>query len=187
MHPFDVLVVLCGVTGSLMVLGSLLLLYRGVIQLEAKVQGTAIEAEFKNQLRVNIRNPALGLFGIGFAFFALALFESHPHDLGPGDLVQLEGNVSLVGTDTVGNIATARIYGGDMPVPLPSNGRFFVSVRPVEHLILEVRAPGYQIWTDTIDPEQAKEGRVTLAIPPLKPASGTPLIDSLSGPETFKR
>jgi hypothetical protein len=172
-----------------MVVGSLLLLYRGVIQLEAKVQGTALEAEFKDQLRVNIRNPALGLFAIGFAFFALALFEAHPQDFHPGDLVQLEGNVTLVGADTVGSAISARVYGGDWPVPLPSNGRFVVSVRPVERLFLEVKAPGYQpsLWTATIDPEQVKEGRIELNIPTLKPASGIPLVEQVRSPPDLSR
>jgi hypothetical protein len=181
MHSFDLLVMLCGATGALMVIGSLLLLYKGVIQLETKVGGTSIEADFKNQLRVNIRNPALGLFGIGFAFFALALFESHPRNLGPGDLFELEGKIHLVGDDTVGNVVSARIYSGDWPVPLPSTGEFIVSVRPIEHLFLEVRAPGYQpsLWTVPINPEGAKEGHVVLTLPALKPAAGTPLIEHI--------
>ena len=61
-----------------MVIGSITLLYKGAIQLSEMNTGHALEAEFKNQLKVNVRNPALGLFVIGFAFFGLALYFAKP-------------------------------------------------------------------------------------------------------------
>src|SRR5260370_41263064 len=80
---FDVVLILCGFTGLVMVVGSIALLYQGVIKLSERSTGTAIEAEFKNQLKVNVRNPALGLFAIGFAFFLLALYFARPREWEP--------------------------------------------------------------------------------------------------------
>src|SRR6266511_252143 len=71
---FDLILIMCGATGAVMVVGSILLLYQGVIKLSEQSTGRAVEAEFKNQLKINIRNPALALFAIGFAFFGLALY-----------------------------------------------------------------------------------------------------------------
>jgi hypothetical protein len=82
-NSFDSLLMMCGVAGVVMVVGSILLLYRGVIKLGEKSAGTALEAEFKDQLKINIRNPALGLFAIGFFFFVLALYFAKHEEGGP--------------------------------------------------------------------------------------------------------
>jgi hypothetical protein len=93
LNTFNLILIMCGATGAVMVFGSILLLYLGAIKLSKQDAGHALEAEFKNQLKVNIRNPALGLFIIGFVFFGLALFFAKPEGvnrrrtLTPGHIV----------------------------------------------------------------------------------------------------
>jgi len=80
---FDLILLMCGLTGVVLVVGSIVLLYQGVIKLAEKSAGSALEAEYKNYLKLNIRNPALGLFAIGFAFFFLAIYFSYHEESSP--------------------------------------------------------------------------------------------------------
>ena len=80
--PFEVILVLCAITGCIMVIASILLLYLGAIRLSEKGVGSALQAKYKNLLHIQVRNPALGLFAIGLAFFALALYFAKPEERG---------------------------------------------------------------------------------------------------------
>ena len=59
LNPFDLILMMCGATGLVMVVGSILMLYQGVIKLSSRASNHALEAEFRNQLKLYIRNPAL--------------------------------------------------------------------------------------------------------------------------------
>jgi len=69
-----------------------LLAISGVIKLSETSVGAAVEAEFQSQLKVNIRNPALGLFTIGFSFFVLALYFAK---LGEGGPLVVAGHLKI--------------------------------------------------------------------------------------------
>lgn len=157
----DTLVLLCAVTGLIMIVGSLLLLYRGVIKLSEKVSGSQIEAEFKDQLKVNVRNPALGLFVIGFAFFALALY------FGNVEVQPIEFRGVITGAEA--DHLKVRVRVDEWPVRVSSDGKILETVRPSleEKLSVEILAPGYQParWTVNIEPSDARRGRIVVKPP----------------------
>jgi hypothetical protein len=175
-NPFDLILVLCALTGAIMVLGSILLLYRGVIKLSERSSARALEAEFKNQLKINVRNPALGLFAIGLSFFALALYFAKP-DKGP---LVVTGH--LRAPDVEGIIV--RLRSEEWPITISSEGDIFTTIQPLERLSVEINAPRYRPpkWLHQITPDEASNGRVNIHMPDFQPTAGialnTPKLDN---------
>jgi hypothetical protein len=180
---FDLILIMCGATGAVMVIGSILLLYQGVIKLSERNSGRALEAEFKNQLKINIRNPALGLFAIGFAFFGLALYFAKPEG---GPLV-VSGNIKIADIDGL----VVRLKSEEWPITISSGGEISTTIQPLEKLSVVIEAPpGYRPsrWLHQIKPDEAKNGRIRIVdIPEFKLASGTALIKPKSdnSPQTI--
>src|SRR5258707_14925309 len=114
LKTFDLILIMCGGTGAFMVIGSILLLYQGAIKLSEKAGGNALEAEFKDQLKINVRNPALGLFAMGLAFFGLALYFAKPEG---GPLI-VSGLIKIGDTDAV----HVRMKSGEWPIEVSSGG-----------------------------------------------------------------
>ncbi len=173
-HPFELILVLCAATGAVMVVGSIVLLYQGVIKLGGKDSGRALEADFRNQLKINIRNPALGLFTIGLAFFGLALYYAKPAE---GPLV-VSGRIKIADIDGV----IVRLKSEEWPITLSSAGDIYTTVQPLEKLSVVIDAPGYrpQKWFHQIKPDEARNGRVEIAIPEFTRALGTVLTKPTS-------
>ena len=159
---FEIVILLCGVTGVVMVVGSMLLLYHGVIKLRERVSGTEIEAEFRNQLKINVRNPALALFLIGFLFFGLALYFAQPGEIAP---IKLTGHVEGADVDSI----TIRIKVAEFPVRVSSDGEITDTLRASLHekLSVEILAPGHKParWTNVIKPEDALRGVIIIQPP----------------------
>jgi hypothetical protein len=169
LSPFELIVIMCGVAGIVMVVGSILLLYQGAIKLHEKGSAHAIEAEFKNQLKVNVRNPALGLFAIGFAFFGLALYFAKP-ERGP---MVVSGQIKIA---DVGGILV-RLKSEEWPISVSSEGEIFTTIEPLEKLSVVIEAPGYRPpkWYHQIKPHEVKNGRIHINIPEFHAVSGTAL------------
>jgi hypothetical protein len=171
-NTFDSLLLMCGVAGIVMVVGSILLLYQGVIKLGEKSAGAALEAEFKDQLKINIRNPALGLFAIGFSFFVLALYFAKHEEGGP---------LVFTGHITVGDVngILVRLTSEEWPISVSSEGDIFTTLQPLEKLAVVIEAPGYRPakWFHPIRPDEAKNGRVEMKIPEFRPAVGIVLTN----------
>ena len=169
LNVFDFVVIMCGFTGMFMVIGSIYLLYRGVIKLGEKAAGSAIEAEFKNQLKVNVRNPALGLFAIGFSFFVLALYFAHPKE---DSLLVISGHIKVANADSI----LVKLKSEEWPILVSSEGEIFATVQPLEKLAVAIEAPGYtpRIWFHPIRPDETKNGHVEIH-PEFVAAPGTPL------------
>jgi hypothetical protein len=165
-NPFDTILIMCGATGAIMVLGSILLLYQGVIKLSERASGSALEAQFKDQVRINIRNPALGLFGIGFSFFLLALYFAKPQE---GRPVVLTGHIQIADAGGI----LVRLKSDEWPITVSSEGEIFTTVQPLEKLALVIEAPGYrpQKWIHQIRPDEAKNGHIQIATPQFTPAT----------------
>jgi hypothetical protein len=159
---FEIIVLLCGLTGVIMVVGSMMLLYHGVIKLREKVSGSEIEAEFRDQLKINVRNPALALFLIGFLFFGLALYFVQPREIAP---IKLTGHIEGVDADSI----TIRVKVAEFPVRVSSNGEIADTLRASLHekLSVEILAPGYKParWTNIVSPEDALRGRIVIDPP----------------------
>ena len=111
---------------------------------------------------VNVRNPALGLFVMGFMFFLLALWMVRPPDVNP---IEFRGEISGADADSL----TVRIKVDDWPVRVGSDGRIADTVRPnlVEKLSVEILAPGHTParWRKAIEAAQARKGLIEIRPP----------------------
>lgn len=76
MDTFDIVVILGALCGLLMVIGGMVLLYKGVITLNQASKQEAASLEFKKMLKITTHYPALGLFIIGLAFVIIAVVFS---------------------------------------------------------------------------------------------------------------
>ena len=65
MSVFDLVLLTGPICGILMVLGGIILLYKGAISLNVASEEGAFTVEFKNELRITTQYPALGIFVIG--------------------------------------------------------------------------------------------------------------------------
>jgi hypothetical protein len=169
LNTFDLILIMCGATGAMMVLGSIWLLYLGAIKLGGSGAGHALEAEFKNQVKINVRNPALGLFALGLAFFGLALYFAKPEG---GPLV-VSGQIKISDIDGV----IVKLKSEEWPITISSGGEIFTTIQPLERLSVVIDAPGYRPpkWFHQIKPHEAKNGRIEIDIPEFKLSSGTAL------------
>jgi hypothetical protein len=70
----DLLAVIGAGCALLMVVGSLVLLYRGAITLENANPEDAIKVEFQKVLNIQTRYPALGLFVVGIVFLVMTFW-----------------------------------------------------------------------------------------------------------------
>ena len=168
-NPFDLILIMCGATGVVMVVGSIFLLYQGVIKLSGRSSGRALEADFKNQLKINIRNPALGLFVIGLAFFGLALYFATPKE---GPLV-VSGTIRIADIEGV----IVRLKSEEWPITVSSGGEIYTTIQPLEKLSIVIDAPGYRPprWFHQIKPNEARNGHVEISVPEFERSSGTAL------------
>jgi hypothetical protein len=176
---FDLILVMCGTTGAVMVVGSIFLLYQGVIKLSEKSAGSALEADFKNQLKINIRNPALGLFAIGFSFFVLALYFAKNEEISPlvvtGHLKIADMNgieVKLIPDFRLNSDSESRKC--EWPIPVSTEGEISTTFQPLEKLVVDIEAPGYTPaqWKHPLHADEAKNGHFEMRPPEFKPAVG---------------
>src|SRR5205809_6057410 len=75
---FDAVIVITVVCGLLMVVGGMVLLYKGTITLKDSNPDEAIRIEFKHMINVTTRYPALALFVIGLVFTVVAYILPNP-------------------------------------------------------------------------------------------------------------
>ena len=94
MSPFDFIVIIGALCGLLMVLGGLLLFYKGVLTLQqVSKKGDAVSFEFQRVLKIQSRYPALAFFVFGLAFILLALYYARPS---PEPTITLLGSIENV-------------------------------------------------------------------------------------------
>jgi hypothetical protein len=75
MTTYDFAILGGTVCGIVMVVGGILLLYKGSIKLEVASKDPALSVEvFEKQFRLTTHAPALGLFAIGLLFVGLAIY-----------------------------------------------------------------------------------------------------------------
>ena len=72
MSTFDIVIILGGICGLCMVIGGLILLYKGAITLSQATPEEALSVEYKNMLKISTHYPALALFIIGLFFIIAA-------------------------------------------------------------------------------------------------------------------
>lgn len=129
----DYIAALCGL---IMVVGGIILLYKGIITLNQASSGKALTVEFKKEFRIYTQYPALGLFIIGIVFISLALYSSKTPTL------------TLSGRTTIDNNSIHKIIirsDTEFQLSVDSQGNIQGSMFPnLDHFELVIEASGYE-------------------------------------------
>jgi|GEM_PF-1670263 hypothetical protein len=157
MTTFDVVAMLGGICGLLMVVGGMLLLYKGVITLSQASKEEAVSLEFKNTLKVSTHYPAIGLFVVGLAFIITAIWFSRS----TAYQFKIVGHVK--GLES-GNPVQVLV---EMPASWNGeaydDGQIIASVTPkMDILVVRVIAPGYQERKIPIETKNSRLGELSL-------------------------
>ncbi len=141
MTPFDLIVILGGVCGTLMTLGGLLLLSRDsliLLKVAPRRRGTlsGIKLEFQG-LKVSTDYPAVGLFVIGLAFLGGSAWFARPAEVEP---LQIRGQVRSADPSVKIYVTTTK-----WSVDRQTDGHVRGTVYPnLEDLRVVVVAPGHE-------------------------------------------
>lgn len=158
MTPFDVIVIMGGFCGICMVIGGMLLLYKGIITLSQTSKDAAVTVEFKEMVKITTHYPALGLFVIGWVFIITSFIYAKPPTVKP---LAIKGRVIADDPTSV----SFRVYSGSGYLKPLSGGEINDTLVPqLNTLIIEITAPGYNPPTITraIDGNDLKKGEALL-------------------------
>ncbi|VAW44278.1 hypothetical protein MNBD_GAMMA04-78 [hydrothermal vent metagenome] len=137
---FEMVILIGAICGSIMVVGSMILLYRGVISLQAAAASEALSIELIDEIKLSTRYPALALFLIGFIFFISAAWFAQQGD---AKKLTLEGVVSS--PDELVDIEIHLSAGPWKQDVFGEEGAFSILFHPnIESLNATVIAPGYE-------------------------------------------
>lgn len=158
MTTFDVLVMLSGLCGVFMIVGAMVLLYRGIISLNRVSKQSALDVELKNMIKVTTHFPSLGLFIIGLVFIVSALMIAKS-DSTP---LRIKGNLKAADLSSITiRVSPAQTWS----IPASTSGTIEGTIIPVMYpLRIEVTAPGYDPSTQTmiVPAQNVKFGTISL-------------------------
>lgn len=135
MTTYDLAIFGGTLSGIIMVLGGIVLLYKGAIKLEVASKDPALTVEmFERKLKLTTHAPALGLFVIGLLFVVSAIYFAQTTAVKKIPVIGIAENVE-------GDISvTVR---SEWPVPA-HQGKVQHVIRPnLDVLWVQVSAPGY--------------------------------------------
>lgn len=153
MDVFSIAVIMAVLCGLAMVLGGILLIYKGAMTLAGTPAVDAITIEFKKQFKLNSQVPGVAFFIVGLLFVVVALWFCRP----PRP-IELEG----------------RFKGSDAPVTIVvSSPRWHLQpsstgvirgriVPDMTYLVVEAFAPGCEPLQEPIDTRKVMGGKVEL-------------------------
>jgi hypothetical protein len=153
MDVFSIAIVVAVICGLVMVVGGIVLIYKGAMTLAATPAVDAITIEFKKQFRLSSQVPGLAFFIVGLLFVVVALWFCRP----PRP-IELYGTVN-------GSQEHVQIIVSSQRWPLqPSstgeiNGRI---VPDMTYLLIEANAPGCDPIQEPIDTRRMKDGKIIL-------------------------
>ena len=135
MATYDLAIIGGTVSGIIMVLGGIVLLYKGAIKLEVASQDPALTVEmFERKLKLTTHAPALGLFVIGLLFVVSAIYFAQTTTVKEIPVVGVTENIEDI-------TVTVR---SEWPVPA-HQGRVQHVIRPnLDVLWVLISAPGYK-------------------------------------------
>ena len=162
MTPFDYIVISGGICGLFMVIGGMVLLYKGNVTLSQTAKDEAVSLEFKKMVKITTHYPALGLFVIGLAFIIVSAAISKPKEREVIPLA-IKGHVNAADPSSV-TIFVSSIQGGLRPL---TGGEIDDTIRvypDLKTLRVEITAPGYDppTKTTTIQSSDIKKGSASL-------------------------
>jgi len=138
---FNIVVFIGAICGLAMVIGSMILLWKGSIVLHnANNADCGLSIELLKEIKVTSRNPAVGLFIIGLLFFVVsALFAQK------GAIAEFELSGKIKSSTDVSGVEIHLIAGPWKRDVLDSTGVFSEIYYPnVNKLRVKIIAPGYE-------------------------------------------
>lgn len=142
MPTFDMILLIGAACGLIMVLGSLLLLWKGAITLQEASSKDALDVRILDQVKISTRYPALGLFTIGLLFVLMSAYFSQPQEV---KRFKLSGKVTAEGATAFNKVVTIEVVAGPWTIKPLSSGQVDVPIYPnLDSLMITIRAPGYE-------------------------------------------
>lgn len=137
MDPFDILTIIGGACALLMVLGAMILLYKGTITLSKADPKDALSIQYKKLINVQTRYPALALFIIGLAFLGLSLYLSKTNSERPFEVLGKLKSDNPEAAVIIGSVAMLQTNPS-------SDGGIDALIYPrVDAIKIEIVTPGY--------------------------------------------
>ena len=154
MDTFKIILLISALCGMFMVLGGIVLLYRGALSLANVADQSALTVEFKKELRISTQYPALAFFLIGLLFMALSLWvgRSEPHK------IVIRGQ-----TTNVDEPIKVTIHARSWNSGLEHQKNFSETIdATVDTIEVEISAPGYKNTLRTLELDRLKNGLADL-------------------------
>lgn len=154
METFDIVLIASSLGGIIMVLGGILLLYKGAISLSNVSGEEGFTFEFKRELRISTQYPALGIFIIGLLFVALPVLTGKPEFCKltvKGKAVNVSEPISLT------------LKASSWKSSMQHTGEVLETFYPnVDTIQIVVSAPGYKSQIKTVQISSLKDGMANL-------------------------
>lgn len=166
-----------------MVVGGMVLLYKGTITLGRAAAKDAIKVEFRQFINVTARYPALGLFIIGLAFIISAMMFARGLETRP---LKIQGRVVADDLSTASVVVTSRLR----EAKPSTDGQVNEKIRPVvDTVTFQAIFPGFDPPTSekTLYADDNKDGVLDFGIltstgrrvaskPPVDPSNIVPIL-----------
>ena len=135
MTTYEYILLGCVICGIIMVVGGIILLYKGAIKLESASSDPALVLEVQKKLKLTTHIPALGLFIIGLLFVFISIFW------GKSTAVK---EIQITGSINVDDDAILVVKGDEWQFRCPSKEVNLVARPHLDTIYISVTAPGYQ-------------------------------------------
>lgn len=153
METFDYAVLLAALAGLIMVVGGIVLIYKGAIVLASTDSSSALSIEWKQDFRLNTQAPGIAFFIIGLIFSTISIYASKPTKIEP---IRIEGEVRQIAEPV-----TIRARSATWILQGASNGIVQGRIDPhLEDITLEISAPGYKPESITFSLNELKNRTV---------------------------
>lgn len=140
MSAHDIAILFSAIAGFCMVIGGMLLIWKGAIVLAGTDSSTALSIEWKKDFKLSTQAPGIAFFILGLSFSSIAIYFSIPIAPKPTDPIYISGTF-----DNVNEIVTITAVPSGWEVTSGSNGVVEGKFIPdTEILNLKFSAPGYQ-------------------------------------------
>ena len=140
MSTHDIVILIPAIAGFCMVIGGMLLIWKGAIVLAGTDSSTALSIEWKQYFKLNTQAPGIAFFIIGLLFSCVSIYCATPIKATPTDPIYIAGTF-----DNVNEIVTITAVPSGWEVTSGSNGVVDGKFIPdTEILNLKFSAPGYQ-------------------------------------------
>lgn len=155
MDVFPIAIIGAIACGLAMVLGGILLIYKGAMTLAATPAVDAITIEYKKQFRLNSQVPGIAFFVVGLMFVFVALWFCRPPP--PPRPIDIEGKLA-------GDAGSVTIVLTSARWQLQSSSEHIAGriVPDMTYLLMEANSPGCEPVQRPIDTRKVKGGKVEL-------------------------